>query len=95
MIRSYFGMLGTWREAIETLRDDLLPLRKDSVRDLSTAGHRYVGAELVSWHRAREGWRAGAIEYLLGRDQYDYPFDTARLVDGYRYDDGVFWVNAV
>ncbi len=76
MIQSYFQMLATWREDIENLQN-ALTAASDS-RELGTAAGRKVGWELLAWARAREGYRAGVIEYFLGRDRFGCRIDPVQ-----------------
>jgi len=63
LIRSWFRMLGDWRDAITTLAEDLAEAAGNTIPSIafppamSEAATRYVGHELLDWHRALEGWR--------------------------------------
>lgn len=75
MLRSYFGLLNEWREAITTLAEDLA-----DGQPMSEAGRRYLGMELASWKQAQEAHRVLVIEWALGRDQYGDAFTSAAIV---------------
>jgi hypothetical protein len=82
LIKSWFRMLGEWRDAITTLAGDLAEAAGNTIPSIafppamSEAATRYVGHELLEWHQALEGWRWGTIEFFLGRDEHD----SARLL---------------
>jgi hypothetical protein len=99
LIKSYFGMLGDWRAAITDLSEGLAEAvghRTDVIGwpAMSGAATRYAAAELLDWHQALEGWRRGAIEFFLGRDEHCYRFDHfAARPDSWRHADGMYWIN--
>jgi hypothetical protein len=86
MIQSHFTMLTDWRGDIDTLETELRDL------GLSTAAHRYVAQQMLSWSQAREGYRAAVINYFVGRDKHGSGFDWPRLPQGYRVVDGLIWL---
>jgi hypothetical protein len=100
LIRSWFRMLGDWRDAITVLAEDLAEAAGNAVPStafplvMSEAATRYVGHELLEWHQALEGWRWGTIEFFLGKDEHGYRFDHfAPRPEGWRLADGSYWIN--
>jgi hypothetical protein len=101
LIKDYFEMLGDWRSAIADLAEELAEAIGNIVPTIgwppamSGAATRYVGSEMLDWHRALEGWRWGTIEFFLGRDKYGSRFDHfAPRPEDLRYEDGAYWINA-
>jgi hypothetical protein len=100
LIKSWFRMLGEWRDAITVLAEDLAEAAGNTIPSIafppamSEAATRYVGHELLEWHQALEGWRWGTIEFFLGKGGHDYRFDHfAPRPEGWRYVDGAYWIN--
>src|SRR5260370_91197 len=94
LIRSWFRMLGEWRDAITVLAEDLAEAAANTIPSIafpptiSEAATRYVGHELLDWHQALEGWRWGTIEFFLGKDEHGYRFDQfAPRPEGWRHVD--------
>jgi hypothetical protein len=100
LIKDWFAMLGDWRSAIADLAEDLAEAIGNTLPSISwppamsATATRYVGSELLQWHRALEGWRWGTIEFFLGRDEHGDRFDHfAPRPDGWRHADGAYWIN--
>jgi hypothetical protein len=90
MIRAHFPLLDRWQEQIAKLRE-ALPRNADG--DFSTAAARFVGYELVSAEDAARSVHAAVVAYFLGKDEYGYPYGGLRPCEGFRYVDGMFWVD--
>ena len=91
MVRGHFRLIDQWQEALTVLKLDGLP--RDAEGDFSPAAVRFLGTELVALQSATRALHAALAEYVLGQDEFGYPYGVLAPCNGYRYVDGMFWTD--
>ncbi|WP_327724432.1 hypothetical protein [Streptomyces europaeiscabiei] len=91
MVRGDFRLIGQWQDAYTVLKLDALP--RDDEGAFSPAATRFLGIELVAVQNAGRALHAALAEYVLGKDEFGYPYGALAPAGGYRHVDGMFWVD--
>lgn len=91
MVRGDFRLIDQWQDAYTVLKLDGLP--RDNEGAYSPAAARFLGLQLVALQNAGRALHAALAEYVLGKDEYGYPYGSLAPAGGYRQVDGMFWID--